>query len=84
MIGRMLVEALMWPVIVEVTLVRAEHSTSMTLVVDQHPVGALGPDAAHDLSAKQFARGVRGGVLTTSTFSAVNTASNEPAIAAAA
>jgi hypothetical protein len=48
MIGRMLVEALMWTVIVEVTLVRAEDGTGMTLVVDQHPVGALGPDAADE------------------------------------
>jgi hypothetical protein len=44
----MLAEALMWTVFVEVTLVGAEHSTSMTLVIDQHPVGALGPDAADE------------------------------------
>jgi hypothetical protein len=48
MIGRMLVEALMWTVVVEVTLVGAEHGTGVALVVDQHPVGALGPDATHE------------------------------------
>src|SRR5690349_2252911 len=45
---RMLVEALMWTVVVEVTLVGAEHGPGVAFVVDQQPVGALGPDAAHE------------------------------------
>src|SRR4051812_40145273 len=48
MIGRVLVEALMWTMVVEVALVGAEHGTGVALVVDQHPIGALGPDAAHE------------------------------------
>jgi hypothetical protein len=32
-----LLETLVWTVAVEVTLVRAEHGTSVALVVDQHP-----------------------------------------------
>src|SRR5690242_15997239 len=79
MIGRMLVDALMWTIAVEVALVRVERDASMTLVVDQHPVGALTSDAADEPLREQSARGVRGGALTTSTFSAVNTASNDPA-----
>ncbi len=44
-VGRVLVEALMRTVLVEVALVGAEHGTGVALVVDQHPVGALGSDA---------------------------------------
>jgi hypothetical protein len=47
-IGWTLVEALMWSVIVEMALVPAEHHTSVALVVDQHPIRALGPDAADE------------------------------------
>jgi hypothetical protein len=64
MIGRMLVETLVWTLVVEVTLVNAQHGTGMTLVVDQHPVGALGPDAA-DEPLREAVRARRsGGVLT--------------------
>jgi hypothetical protein len=37
-----------WTVVVEVTFVRAEHGTGVALVTDQHPVGALGSDAADE------------------------------------
>jgi hypothetical protein len=47
-IGRVLVEALVWTVVVEMALEGAEHHTSVSLVVDQHPVGALGSDAANE------------------------------------
>jgi hypothetical protein len=43
-----LVQALVWTVVVEVPLVRAEHGTNPVLVVDQHPVGAFGSDAADE------------------------------------
>jgi hypothetical protein len=43
-----LVEALMRTMVVEVTLVRDQHGTGVALVVDQHPVGALGADAADE------------------------------------
>jgi hypothetical protein len=43
-----LIEALVWTVVVEVTFVRAEHATRVTLVVDQHPVGVFGADAADE------------------------------------
>ena len=48
MVGWVLIETLMWTVIVEVTLVGAQHSTGVTIVVDQHPVGALGSDTADE------------------------------------
>ena len=41
MVGRVLAESLVWPVIVEVTLVLAKDAASVTLVVDQHSVGAF-------------------------------------------
>jgi hypothetical protein len=47
-VRRVLVEALVWTVVVEVTLVRAENHTSVALIIDQHPVGALGADAADE------------------------------------
>jgi hypothetical protein len=56
-----------WTVIVEVALVGAEHSTGVPLVVDQHPVGALGTDASNEPLCITVRAGVRGGVLTTST-----------------
>jgi hypothetical protein len=39
-----LIEALVWTVVVEVAFLRPKHGTDVTLVVDQHLVGALGPD----------------------------------------
>jgi hypothetical protein len=78
MVGRVLIPALMWTVIVEMALVSAEHGPGMALVIDQHPVGALSPDAADKpFRITVLARGVCGGVLMTSTFSAANTASND-------
>jgi hypothetical protein len=47
-VGRVLAETLVWTVVVEVALVRAEHGTSVAIVVDQHPIGALGSDAADE------------------------------------
>ena len=41
----MLAEALVWTVVVEVTLVLAKDAASVTLVVGQHPVSALSADA---------------------------------------
>src|SRR4051812_24557715 len=38
----------MWTVIVEVTLVGADHDTGVALAVDQHPVRALRPDASNE------------------------------------
>ena len=38
----------MWTVVIEVSLVGAEHGKSMALVIDQHPIGALSSDAANE------------------------------------
>jgi hypothetical protein len=46
-------------------------------VVDQYPVGALGPDTAHEAFRERVRPGVRGGVFTTSMPSAANTVSND-------
>jgi hypothetical protein len=48
LVGRVLVEALVGTVVVEVTLVLAKDATSVALVVDQHSVGALGSNAANE------------------------------------
>jgi hypothetical protein len=43
-----LVEALVWTVVVEMAIVLAKDHMGVTLVLDQHPVGALGADAADE------------------------------------
>jgi hypothetical protein len=65
--------------VVEMALVLAEHGTGVPLVVDQHPVGALGPDAADEPLGKAVRPRRPRWVLTTSTPSAANTASKDPA-----
>jgi hypothetical protein len=50
----------------------------VALIVDQDPIGALGPDAAREPLGERVARGTRGGVLTTSMPSVANTASKDP------
>jgi hypothetical protein len=52
---RVLVAALVRSVLVEVLLVGAKHLAGVVLVVDQHLVGALGPDTAN----KRFGKRVR-------------------------
>jgi hypothetical protein len=37
-----------WTVVVEVALVGAQHFVGVTLVVDEHSVGALGTDAPNE------------------------------------
>ena len=44
----MLVAPLVWPVVVEVAHVLVEDGAGVSFVVDQHPVGALGADAADE------------------------------------
>jgi hypothetical protein len=46
-VGRwVLIEALVWPMVVEVMDVLVENATGVSFVVDQHAVGAFGADAA--------------------------------------
>ena len=45
---RVLVEPLVWPVVVEVAHVLVEDGSGVSFVVDQHPVGAFGADAADE------------------------------------
>ena len=45
---RVLVEPLVWPVVVEVAHVLVEDGLGVSFVVDQHPVGAFGADAADE------------------------------------
>ena len=47
-VGRVLIEALMWTVPTEVALVLTEYGTGVFLVIDQNPVGAFDPDAANE------------------------------------
>ena len=53
MVGRVLIQALMWTVTIEVALVLTEHGARVFLVVDQNPVGALGPDAPDEAFRKR-------------------------------
>ena len=46
--GRVLVEALVWPVVVEVAYVLVEDGAGVLFVVDQRPVGAFFTDAADE------------------------------------
>ena len=62
-------------VAVEVPGVDVQDCAGVLLVVDQHMVGALPAYAAHEPFRETVALGVRGGILTTSTSSAANTAS---------
>jgi hypothetical protein len=45
---RVLVEPLVRPVVVEVAHVLVEDGSGVSFVVDQHPVGAFGADAADE------------------------------------
>jgi hypothetical protein len=54
-----LVEALVRAMVVELALVFGEHCTGVSFVVDQHPVGALGPDAADEAFGVTVARRLR-------------------------
>jgi hypothetical protein len=46
--GRVLVESLVRPVVVEMALVLVKDGAGVSFVVDQQPVGALGADAADE------------------------------------
>jgi hypothetical protein len=52
-VRRMLVQTLMWTVSDEVVLVLTQHRAGVLLVVDQHPIGALSPDASHEALGKR-------------------------------
>src|ERR1700704_1036612 len=72
-VGWMLIEALTWTVDVEVVLVVTQYPKGMRLIVEQHAIDALGSDATNEAFHEHV--WVRGGVLTTSMPSPVNTAS---------
>ena len=57
--------------------VPGKHPAQVLLTKDQHPVGDLSPNGQHEAFGKQFARGHRGGILTTSMPASAMTASNE-------
>ena len=44
----MLAQALVWPVVIEMADVLIKNSVGVSLVVDQHPVGAFGAYAANE------------------------------------
>jgi hypothetical protein len=75
-VGRwVLVEPLVRPVAIEMAQVLVEGGAGVLLVVDQHPVGALGADAADEPFRVAVRPGVRGGTVITSMPSEANTAS---------
>jgi hypothetical protein len=54
-----------------------EHDTQVPLTEDHHAVGEFGSQVRMNRSAKQFARGHRGGILTTWMPPSARTASND-------
>ena len=68
--------ALVGPVIVEMPDELIKDRAGVAFVVDQQVVSAFFADTAHEPFGVQFARGVRGGIFTTSMPSEANTASN--------
>jgi hypothetical protein len=67
----------MWSLRVVVGGVLGRHAAEVPLAEDQHAVGDLGADGQYEAFGKQFARGQRGGILTTSMPASASTASNE-------
>ena len=74
-VGWVLVEALVWTVVVEVSLVLGKDAAGVTFVVDEYLVGALGADTPDEPFRVAVARGVRGGIFTLSIPAEANTAS---------
>ena len=56
-----------------------EYHTQVPLVEDQHAIGEFGSEVRTNRSAKQFARGQRGGILTTRMPTSARTTSNDAA-----
>jgi hypothetical protein len=69
----------MWTMPDEMLLILAEHGAGVLLVVDQYPVGALGPDAANEPLRIAVRPGRPGRSLDHVDAVAANTASNDPA-----
>ena len=67
----------MRPLPVVVLRVLGKDVAQVSLAEDQHPVGELCPHCQTKRSAKQFARGQRGGILTTSMPASARIASND-------
>jgi hypothetical protein len=77
-IRRLVVKTLVRSVVVVVASELAQHHRGVTFMVDQHPISALGANAAHEpLGIAVFACGTRTGVRTTSMPWLTNTASND-------
>ncbi len=72
MVGWQLLPSLVWPVVVDVVHVLADHGQRVSLVVDQNVVAALFAQAAAPaLDETVRPRGAGGGILTTVMPSAV-------------
>jgi hypothetical protein len=59
--------------------VPGKHPAQVLLAENQQPIGDLGSEVNTKRSAKQFARGHRGGTLTILIFASARTASNDAA-----
>jgi hypothetical protein len=75
MVGRVLVEALMRSVVIEMAHLLVNDGTGVSLVVDQQSVGALLANAANEPLGIAVGSRRRGGILTTSMPSEAKTAS---------
>ena len=79
MVGWAVLTALVRTVIIEMSGELVKHGHGVTFVVDQHPVGTLRSDTAHEPLRVTVRSGVRGGDFTGSMPSEANTASNDAA-----
>ena len=77
-VGWAALAAQVWAVIVEVSGELVHDRDCVTFVVDQHAVGALRSDTAHEPLGVTVGCGDCGGIFTTSTPSEANTAPNDP------
>jgi aspartate oxidase len=72
---RVLIQALVRTVVIEMAHVVVKNSSGVSFVVDQQPVGALGADAAHEAFRIAVRPGRAGGIFTTVMPSEAKTAS---------
>jgi hypothetical protein len=70
-----LVKPLVRPVAIEMTHVLVQDDAGVPSVVDQHPIGAFGTDAADEPFREAVRPSVRGGIFTTLMPSEAKTAS---------
>jgi hypothetical protein len=76
-VGWAVFASLVWAVVIEMSGELVDHRDGVVFVVDEHSVGALGSDAAHESLGVAVGSGVCGGIFTMSMLFEANTVSND-------